>query len=362
MNWDKAKALFSTWGWLILAILGLVALGGAITLALQPGGIDDPIAKQLFSLSYAIIGAGVVAGVLRATQSIGFFQEELRAVLRSDTSIRDELRKVIPSDTFIRDELRQALRSDSLIRDQLREVIYSDDLEGSQINVKESWRNLTRGLLKQRFKALDGDRFGFLDIDQLIGPVDFFYESHRREVVISWSNADRTHIRIVEKVDARLQTAEVGRQIPFVNRYSPDADGSHRILLEYRFCEGFELALSEQDAKTEADGSQEYRALLPHSSRMRLIRRTEKLQRFDHDPFVNFRSNCLWSRPEIMIRCDAPDLGFYFRSLGTSKPFIALGDSDIDGLLRFLNAKCDTLCLPNQGYMLVVVKSAAGAH
>lgn len=317
-TWDRVKQYVAVWGWALFGGAGLVLAGIGLGIVIYaPEHWDNPAARQCFAFSQAILAAGMVAGVLRATQSIGFF------------------------------------------KDELRQVVYADDLEGSLIDAKVAWRNLTLGLFRQRFKTLDKDRLSGFDIGGLIGSAEYFYESHQREIVIKWADPDRrTQILVTETVEAKLRTAEIGRPVPFANRYSPDAEGSERSVLEYRFSDGFDLVLTEADLVTRHDGLQEYRTELPHSTLMKLKRVTRKRQQFDLDPFLNFRSNCLWSRPEVTVRCEEADLRFYFRSMGTALPFTAIGVGDIDGLHRYLHAKCDALCLPTQGYMIVVVKIA----
>ena len=314
MNRIDLKRLFAAWGWAIFALVGVLLAGAGIGIvSFAVDGWKNPVAGLCFAFAQAILAAGMVAGVLRASQSIGFFKDELRAVL------------------------------------------YADDFDGSLIDAKRAWRSLTDGLFRQRFAELKSESLDGFDFDALIGSAEYYYEQHWRKVTIDWKDETKTSIAIVEQVDARLRTASIAHQVSFTNSYAPEADESRRWLQDYRFSEGFDYTLSEADVTTRKDGRQEVRADLPSGRSMRLQRTTEKVQRIDVDPFINYRSNCLWACPEVVIHCNAPDLRFYFRSMGT-RPFVPRGTGDIDGLHASLIAQCKSLCLPSQGYMIVVVK------
>lgn len=312
----RLRKIFAEWGWVILALLGFFLAGTGFAFW-WVNGFDDRLAALAFSFAQAILAGGVVAGILRAAQTAGFF------------------------------------------KDQLRDVIYSDDLKGSLIDARVAWRNLTRGLFRQRFASLDDNDLKSLSVDTLIGSADFFYKSHRRRIDLDWADAERTTIAITEVVNAVLVTADVGREIKFPNRYDPDAGGSKRRTLEYTFVDqsGTEITVTEASIKTGVDGGQDVTTRLLPNATYDLERCTRKTQKLDSDPFLNYRANCLWANPEIDVRI-APGSGlqFYFREMGTPIAFKPLDGRDIDGLLTELNARCNALCLPNQGYMIVVVR------
>src|SRR5579862_3375225 len=98
-------------------------------------GFRTPAGATALSFAQAILAAGMVTGVMRAAQTAGFF------------------------------------------RDQLRDVIYDDDLQGSIIDAKTAWRNLTQGLFRQRFGGLASDNLQSLSFDTLIGSADYYYEA-----------------------------------------------------------------------------------------------------------------------------------------------------------------------------------------
>jgi hypothetical protein len=313
--WNRAREIFAKWGWALLAVAGVLLAGLGLGLRLSRGPAD-PWAATALSFAQAILAAGMVTGVLRAAQLAGFF------------------------------------------RDQLREVIYDDSLEGSLIDSKKAWRNLTRGLFRQRFADLPGDRLENLSVDTLIGSAEYFYETHWRQLEIDWADREAGVLRIEHRVRATLRTADLGRPVPFINRYQPEAEGSTRAAFEYTFsnAKGVIKRVTEADIETSADGGQALTVLLDPAARITVTHRTIMTQQLHSDPFLNFRSTCLWADPEIVVTAaKGSNIGFYFRAMGVPEPFAAKDGSDIDGALTGLNAQCKALCLPNQGYMIVVV-------
>jgi hypothetical protein len=313
--WVRARQLFATWGWALLALLGFILAGLGLGLRLS-NGAQDPWAATALAFAQAIIAAGVVTGVLRAVQTAGFF------------------------------------------KDQLREVIYDDNLGGSLIDAKKAWRNLTRGLFRQRFADLAPGSLDSLSVDTLIGSAEYFYESHWRQLDIDWADRDKGTLQIVQRVSAKLRTAALGRPVPFTNHYQPESERCAKRTFEYKFSDGkgFHKRVTEKDIHTTPDGGQELTVMLDPDTRITVKLQTTITQHLHSDPFLNFRSTCLWANPEIVVTTPkGSKLRFYFRAMGVPEPFVARDGSDIDGPLAALNAQCEALCLPNQGYMIVVV-------
>jgi hypothetical protein len=315
--WRRARRLFAAWGWALLAVLGLVLAGIGLGLGWsRSGGFQDPWAATALSFAQAILAAGMVTGVMRAAQAAGFF------------------------------------------RDQLREVIYDDPLEDSLIDAKKAWRSLTRGLFRQRFAHLPRGRLDRLSVDSLIGSAEFFYESHWRQIDIDWADREKGLLQIAQSVSATLRTADLDRRVPFTNRYQPEAPENPKRSFKYEFTgdKGLRKTVTEADVPVAADGTQEMIVDLDPNDRVVVKLTATTVQRLNSDPFLSFESTCLWADPEIVVSTPKRSaLRFYFREMGVSEPFLAKDGSNIDGPLSALNAQCKALCLPGQGYMIVVV-------
>ncbi|MFM9853597.1 MAG: hypothetical protein ACKVOJ_12455 [Sphingomonadaceae bacterium] len=314
MSWQKLRGVFATWGWVLLAVMGLMLAGLGLGIALYRG-IANPWAALSFSFAQAVLSAGVVTGVIRAAQQAGFF------------------------------------------KDQLREVIYSDSLHGSLIDANRAWQSLTRGLFRQRFASLSDQNLDSLSVEALIGSAEYYYESHWRQIDIEWEDEGVGTLKIIETVSAVVRTADLGRDVSFANVYEPEAEDSLRRSIDYSLSDGkaFSRHFTETDVKQRADSKEELVVRLPPASAIKLTRKTVKFQKLKSDPFLNFRSTSLLVNPEIVVTTPKnSQLRFYFRPMGLLSPFVARDGTDIDGELTALNAQCTTLCLPNQGYMIVI--------
>lgn len=308
------RRFFALWGWALLAALGIALAFLGIGLGVERG-FGDPWSSTTLSFGQAILVAGVIAAVMRAFQSAGFF------------------------------------------RDQLREIIYQDAFDDSLIDLKKAWRQLTRGLFNQRFAALTEQNMQTLDFESLVGTADYFYSKHWRKIEFRWSDKAAGLVEVTETVSLDLHTAQIGRDVEFKNVYSPDAATSERKPPTYQFeGEGFSRTLGKDDVVLLSDGREQVSTTLPPGAKLSLIRSTTKVQHLAGDPFLNFRSNCLWNCPEVHIRSNEPDLSFYFRPMGMTGSFKSKDGKRIDGLLKELNAQYEALCLPGQGYMIVIVR------
>jgi len=298
---------------LIAVMIGVVSFCVAVTAtALSPEGTRNLVAVIGFWIAQTVIGAGVVVGVMRALQSADYFEFGLRRIL------------------------------------------YDSDLPDGPIDYDAAWRGLTIGLIRRRFSSLEAAK-GDLKPGGLIGDDEYYYAAHKRFVRIGWQDRAKAVIRISDRVEAILQTGDIGGPVRFGNWFTPDADSSKRRSVICRFSGAFTRTLGETDMAMR-DGRHGFEIELPPSSTITMIREFEKEQDLDDDPILNYTSSSLVHSPRVDIRCE-PGLRFYFRKMGTAGNFAVEGANvELDGPLSEVVAQYDGLCFRNQGYIIVVVK------
>lgn len=256
--------------------------------------------------------------------------------------------------------LTNVVRYVGIFSDAVQDVFYGDKHLVERHDIDDIWLKVTTAVTKNKFPDL-----GSLLKRKILGGYiptekDFYYTRYYRECGIKWASRPASLVEIFEEVEITIKLANGltstdyqyasttnsrSNKIPnFFDLMSLKIDG-----VEHKNCLRSE---DYTDEFGETGTRHLYSVPLSGKDTYRIHRKIKRLVSLKAEPLIEYSSRNFILDTTVKFKSSDADLRPFFVSVGTDD----FADHATDGAEWAVHKTFDSLMLPNQGYMLVMVE------